>query len=62
MRPPKTDFRFLFYTPKNMYIFKEKVPFFNSYKVKKKSLIQYSLMLNSKMQSGFGLSHIFFEL
>ena len=31
MRPPKIDFRFLFYTPKkkkkNMYLKREKVPF-----------------------------------
>ena len=27
MRPPKTDFRFLFYTQKNMYLKKEKYLF-----------------------------------
>ena len=34
MRPPKTDFRFLFYTPKKVFP-KEKVAFFKAYKVKK---------------------------
>ena len=35
MRPPKTDFRFLFFTPKYIYL-KKKLPFFNNaYKVKK---------------------------
>ena len=33
MRLPKIDFRFLFYTPKNIYLKKKK---FNAYKVKKK--------------------------
>ena len=35
MRPPKTDFRFLFYTPNNIYLKGKKVPFLNAYKVKK---------------------------
>ena len=39
MRPPKTDIRFLFYTPKKTFFPKEKVPLFfiyNANKVKKK--------------------------
>ena len=35
MRPPKTDFRFLFYTPKNIYLKGKNVLFLNAYKVKK---------------------------
>ena len=34
MRPRKIDFRFLFYTPKNIYL-KKKYTFLNVYKVKK---------------------------
>ena len=38
MRPPKTDFRIVFYTPKKKHVLKrKKYPFFNAYKVKKKN-------------------------
>ena len=40
MRPPKIDFRFLFYTPKNMYL--KKIYIFNAYKVKKKYIYIYA--------------------
>ena len=33
-RPPKTDFRFLIYTPKNMYFNNKTTRFFNAYKIK----------------------------
>ena len=39
MRLSKTDFRFLFYTPKNMHFQKKRYRFFNAHKVKKKNLL-----------------------
>ena len=41
MRPPKADFRFLFYTPKKHTFPEKHVPFFNAYKVKKNTNINY---------------------
>ena len=41
MRPPKIDFRFLFYTSKNMCFQKKGYLFFNAYKVKKKEKLYY---------------------